>query len=128
MIKIVVKNKTSYTIIPPKRDTAIKVGTIFKISSDCEIFEIDAPHIGKIVSKIISEEGYEINPYWFIRGGKSVVTGEDIRPSGTAVDAVFSNGKIDFKKIMNKEIICVSKQEVTFLGFKRFVYSFDFKK
>ena len=128
MKRIKVENKTSCTIVPLKRCPSIKVGTIFKISSDCKIFEIDAPHVGKIISKIISEEGYEINPYWFIRGGKSVATGKYIHPSGTAVDAIFEDGKIDFKKIINKEIVCVSKQEATLLGFKRFVYGFDFKE
>lgn len=124
---------TSCAIVPPKEYTPIEVGTVFKIPEDFEIFQVPLTSIpGKTTLKIVTEEGYEINPKWFIRGGKSADTGEYIRPTGTAVDAIFGSGTVDFdtafKKVVNKKIICTSKQEVTTSYGSIIVFGFDFKE
>lgn len=124
---------TACAIVPPKEYIPIEQGTIFKIPSDFKIFKVPLTSMpGKTTLKIVTEEGYEINPKWFIRGGKNVETGDYIRPTGTAVDAIFSSGAVDFdtafKKVVNKKIICTSKQEITTNYGPVFVFGFDFKK
>ena len=124
---------TACAIVPPREYTSIEEGTVFKIPSDFKIFEVSLTSIpGKTTLKIVTEEGYEINPKWFVRGGKSADTGDYIRPTGTAVDAIFASGAVDFdtafKKVVNKKIVCTSKKEVTTSYGKVFVFSFDFKK
>ena len=125
--------ETTCAVVPPRELTPIEVGTVFKIPSDFKIFETPILTLpGKTTLKIVTEEGYEINPKWFVRGGKSVDTGDYIRPTGTAVDAIFASGAVDFgtafKKVVNKKIVCISKQEVTTKYGKVFVFGFDFKK
>ena len=124
---------TACAIVPPKEYTPIEQGTIFKIPSDFKIFKVPLTSIpGKTTLKIVTEEGFEINPKWFVRGGKSADTGDYIRPSGTAVDAIFSSGAVDFdtafKKVVNKKIICTFKQEVKTSYGSVLVFGFDFKK
>ena len=123
---------TSCAIVPPKEYSPIEVGTIFKIPTDFRIFSCPITSLqGKITLKVVSEEGYEINPKWFVRGGKDE-NGQYHKPSGTAVEAVFNSGKIDFdeafKAIVNKKIICTSKEEVTTSYGKVLVWGFDFKR
>ena len=124
---------TACAIVPPKEYTPIEKGTIFKIPSDFKIFDVPIASIpGKTTLKIVTEEGYEINPKWFVRGGKAVDTGDYIRPTGTAVDAIFASGAVDFdtafKKVVNKKIVCTSKEEVKTSYGSVLVFGFDFKK
>ena len=124
---------TACAIVPPKEYTPIEEGTVFKIPSDFKIFKVPLTSIpGKTTLKIVTEEGYELNPKWSVRGGKSADTGDYIRPTGTAVDAIFASGAVDFdtafKKVVNKKIVCTSKQEVTTKYGSVLVFGFDFKK
>ena len=124
---------TSCAIVPPKEYTPIEVGTIFTIPEDFKIFEVPLLSLqGKTTLKIVTEEGYEINPKWFTRGGKDADTGDYIHPTGTAVDAIFATNVVDFdtafKAVVKKKIVCTSKEEVTTSYGKVLVFGFDFKE
>ena len=125
--------KTPCAIVPPKEFTPIEVGTVFKIPADFKIFETPILTVpGKTTLKIVTEEGYEINPKWFIRGGKNAEAGEYVRPTGTAVDAIFASGAVDFdtafKKVVNKKLVCIAKTAVQTSYGTSYVFGFDFKK
>lgn len=116
------------TISPVSK--SIEVGTKFRIPINFYIFSIPVNgHPDKTTLKVVTDEGYEINPRWFIRSCTDI-QGNRHYPKGTAVKAIFAmtNNNLDdaFMAIVGKTIICSSKEEVLTKFGPITIWGFDF--